>query len=797
MSDISLENRLLAWIGQPDYVPQTRESLVRSLKLRTQAQAEFNTVLNTCVQQGRIVKIKKDRYALPQDANLIVGTLKFKYNGSALLFPKNLENGKSIGPFAVNAEDTFVALNGDEVLGRFIQPQVYNVSGKFKNKYKNTAEPQVHVHIVHIIKRAHATLTGTLQKGKTTFFVIPDDPCFSKHILVADPSNSKLPTIPQINDKVIVKLHEWTIPHLSPEGDIITVLGKTHTPGAEFQALLHKYHFEVDFSESVLKEADAFGAYVTEAQCAGRLDYRSVFTITIDPDDAKDFDDALSIEYFEDGSHTIGVHIADVSAYVLPGSALDIVANTRGNSTYLVGCVIPMLPHVLSSGLCSLKEAEDRLTKSVFLTFNKHNKLIKSSFANTVIHSNKRLTYKQAYAFLKETSLETIQGLQPPPSFRTGFAGKPLKALKTQELIEIKQAICSLWDIASYLREQRLSKGSLDIDATEVKIHVDAEGNASNIERIFNDESHQLIEEFMLLANETVARALSKAQLPFISRVHDKPDIQKLNDLRDLLKTYAIVVGDLSKRSEMARLLQILKTHPEGAHLKIQCLRSLKQACYRASIDGHYGLNKTFYAHFTSPIRRYADLIIHRILDRYLSQTHLPTVAKDILCTYDQNKLIAIAAHVTKTEQVSTEAERESVKIKLLEYFERVLEASKPIIFEAIILDIKPHGFFVELKESLAYGLVHVSTLDNDFYQMNRNATALEGKRTGTIFAVGQTVHVMVHKVNRFKRQIDFKLVSLGYRSPIKADRSSMQKQSKAKIDSKKRFYKSVKSKRL
>ena len=317
----------------------------------------------------------------------------------------------------------------------------------------------------------------------------------------------------------------------------------------------------------------------------------------IDPDDAKDFDDALSLEHLDEQKVRIGVHIADVSHYVKPKSQLDKEAKTRGNSTYLVGTVIPMLPHTLSSGICSLVEGEDRLVKSVFLTFS-NNKLIKTEFENSVIHSQKRLTYRQAYALLKQNNLEKIRRIPAPPSHQTGHPGKDFSKLPDLELLQLQKAVHQLWSIASVLRKKRIKNGSLDLDMPETKIFVDKEGWADRIEKIDNDESHQLVEEFMLLANEEVAKLLRTKNIPCVYRVHDNPEEEKLNELRKILDQFGIVVGDLTKREEVTKALGEIKSHPQSHMLNIEFLRSLPKAVYRATPDGHYGINKQDYTHF-------------------------------------------------------------------------------------------------------------------------------------------------------------------------------------------------------
>jgi len=417
-----------------------------------------------------------------------------------------------------------------------------------------------------------------------------------------------------------------------------------------------------------------------------------------------------------------------------------------------------MLPYKLSNGLCSLKEGEDRLTKSVLFTFARNGKIKDTAFANTVIHSRKRLTYRQAYALLREDNLPAIRRLPAPPAHQTGFTGRALASLADTELRELQSAIRTLWDLASRLRAERFRAGALDLDMPETKIFVDAAGFADRIEKIVNDESHQLIEEFMLLANEAIARVTRQHSLPSLYRVHDNPLPAKLALYREFAATLGVHVGDLTIRKEMARLLPHLRSHAQGQILRVQLLRSLKRACYRAAHDGHYGLAKKDYSHFTSPIRRYADLVVHRVFDYVLVKHRRQPAPRGWRFDYRADTMIGLAEHLSLTEQNSTEAERESVKVKLLEFFERELKRKKRTVFPATIVEIRNHGMFVELVDSQAYGLIHVSTLRDDLYSVATGGSALVGRRTKRRFTLGQQIPVSVERVDRYKRQIDFRV---------------------------------------
>ncbi|MBO5255641.1 MAG: RNB domain-containing ribonuclease, partial [Opitutales bacterium] len=422
--------------------------------------------------------------------------------------------------------------------------------------------------------------------------------------------------------------------------------------------------------------------------------------------------------------------------------------------TYLTGTVIPMLPFPLSNGICSLVEDQDRLVKSVFLSYDASGDCKKVTFANSVIKSNKRLSYEQAYALMTSDDLAVARAIKPPETYETAFTGKSLSDISDKELNRIRTAIRRLWSIASTLRKKRMRKGALDLEVPEFKIFCNAEGYAERIEKIVSDESHQLIEEFMLAANEAVARELFGNHIPYISRVHDNPDEEKLNELRDELELFGIYCGDLSSRREIIKVLAEISKHPQSYILKTKFLRSLKRAQYRASADGHFGLSKQYYAHFTSPIRRYADLTVHRNMAFLMKARNMPFAQKNLEQLIAKSVLDKTAEHITRTEQNSAEAERESRKIKLIEYFQRSVNTNNS--FDAIITSVSNHGFFVELTESMAFGFVHIHTLRDDIYRLNNNATELRGRQTNQAFKVGDKIKLRVESVDIFKRQIDF-----------------------------------------
>src|SRR5438093_1076733 len=435
------------------------------------------------------------------------------------------------------------------------------------------------------------------------------------------------------------------------------------------------------------------------------------------PDDPRVFDDAIQVEKTNTGWR-LGVHIADVAGYVEPGSALDREARRRGNSVYLPDRVIPMLPERLSNGVCSLNPGVDRLTHSVFIEFDKNGRAKNARFAKSVIRSAKRLTYKEAYAILK-----------------------------TKPSGELSRRLHTAWELASLLRRKRFEQGSLDLDFPEVKVYLDPAGKPIRLERVENDESHQLIEEFMLAANEAVARELRQRSIATIYRVHEDPDPEKLAEYREFVLSFNHKVGDLSHRKEVQRFLASIRGKPEEQALKIGLLKSLKRARYAAQSLGHYGLAKANYLHFTSPIRRYADLVVHRTL----AERNSPRRSK-----IDVGQIESLANHISDTERKAAEAAIESVRLKKLQFFQEQLEQRNPQVFRAAIMDVRNYGLVVELPDALVTGVVHVSTLGDDFYIFDAAQRRLIGRRTRRRFSVGDEIRVFVARVDAFKRQIDF-----------------------------------------
>jgi len=714
----TIREKLLALVRAPDYRPRDRDEIARALGLQGRDRVEVRKTLHELEHAGEIVRIRKNRYVLPSEADLVTGKLSIHQAGYGFLVPEKAGEPDIF----IAAENTGTAMNGDRVVARIsrdVPPR------RAKVRAGQAAQHRSEGRVIRILERARDTIVGTLQQSRNFYYVVPDDPRLVHDVYVQVPPRAKLPKTPTRDDKVVVRLEAWESRHVNPEGEIIEVLGAATAPGIDMLSIVRKYDLPTAFPKSVLDEANRIPQSAEQKLIQGREDLRDQFIVTIDPDDARDFDDAINVEKIDNtGGWRLGVHIADVSAYVTPDSALDREARRRGNSVYLPDRVIPMLPERLSNGVCSLNPDVDRLTHSVLIEFDKNGRAKNAGFARSVIRSAKRLTYKEAYAILQAK--------------RNG---------------ELSRRLHTAWELASLLRRKRFEQGSLDLDFPEVKVHVDADGKPTRLERVENDQSHQLIEEFMLAANEVVARELRHRSIATIYRVHEDPDPEKLGEYREFILSFGYKVGDLSHRKEVQRFLASISGTPEEQALKIGLLKSLKRARYAAQPLGHYGLAKANYLHFTSPIRRYADLVVHRTL----AERNLLRRSK-----IDIGQIESLADHISDTERNAAEAEIESVRLKKLQFFEQQLKERDPQVFRAAIMDVRNYGLVVELPDALVTGVVHVSTLSDDFYRFDAAQRRLLGRRTNRRFSVGDEIRVFVARVDTFKRQIDFAIADQG-----------------------------------
>ena len=708
-----MEDQILKLLGRKDYVPANVPELLRHLRLSPQRQQELQRVLRGLEQSGRIARIKGNRYIQPREADLVPGRIAINRQGKGFLQP----DAPGLKEIMVPEDATSTALHGDRVL---VRREV-----KARGLRPDRIEQETGT-VIRILERKRTQIVGTLQQGRQFLYVIPDDPRMPHDIYVSPPRDVGRPA--NVGDKVVVDLQEWESRHTNPEGEIIEVLGPPDAEGVDMLSVLRQYQMPLHFPKNVLQEARSIGTTVAPNDLAGREDCRRQPVVTIDPDDAKDFDDAICLQRVSQDQWKLWVHIADVSHYVSPGSALDVEARKRGNSTYLVDRVIPMLPEALSNELCSLKPNVDRLTKCVEFLLSNEGRVLNTRFFPAVIHSKRRFTYKEVLAIL-----------QRPPTD------------------SIERMLHDAHELAQKIRRARFKAGSLELDFPEMKIRLDEQGRIERIERVENDVSHQLIEEYMLLANEAVAGRLMGQHLKAIYRVHEEPDERRLQEYREEVLSHNVPCGNLTKRVEVQKLLQKLGTIAIGAALKIGFLRSLMRARYAIEPLGHYGLAKTKYAHFTSPIRRYADLVVHRAL---FQKSHGPT-----------HSLKETADHISDTERNSADAERASKDVKLYAFLKAQLASPKPTPYPALVIDVRNFGFFVDVPGLAMSGLVHLSSVEDDFYVFDAQRNQLVGRRNRRVIRLGDKVEVQVAKVDSFKKQVDFRLARSGKAEPARPAR--------------------------
>ncbi|MBI3815156.1 MAG: RNB domain-containing ribonuclease, partial [Nitrospinae bacterium] len=596
-------------------------------------------------------------------------------------------------------------------------------------------------------------------------FVIPDDKRITHDIYIPLKYSGKA----KRGEAVVTEITAYPTVNRNPEGKIIEVIGYPDNPDVEIDIVVRKYNILSKFPAEVLREAEAVRQEVGNNEISGRLDLRDMNIVTIDGEKAKDFDDAVSVEKLDGGNYLLGVHIADVSHYVKEGSHIDKEAFNRGTSVYFPDRVIPMLPFELSNEICSLKPKVDRLTISAFMEFNGSGDLINYRFAKTVINSKERMTYTDVAAILENhpspqssplRGEEIIKELPSPQGERVRVRGKYSYLLNDFYLMK------ELYEI---LRERRVKKGSIDFDLPEPDIILDLRGKPENIIKAERNAAHRLIEEFMLAANETVAAHFVKLEIPAIYRVHEEPDPEKIHEFSEFVYNFGYhltpplsppllkggIKGGFHPKS-FQKLLNEIKGKPEEMLISTICLRRMKQARYSSENIGHFGLAFENYTHFTSPIRRYPDLIVHRLLKDVppLLPPLNPLLTKEgkKRLTMWEEKLPDIARHSSERERTADEAEREIVDLKKVQFMmDKIAEE-----YEGIISGVTTFGIFVELKEIFVEGLIHVSSMSDDYYTFNERDHSLTGRRTKKRFRIGDRIKVKVENVSMAKRQIDF-----------------------------------------
>ncbi|MCJ7458177.1 MAG: ribonuclease R [candidate division Zixibacteria bacterium] len=700
------KSRILNFMADKAYRPLKIRELAKGMKIPEEYYRALRRTVRSMLQEGSIVKIRKNRLGLPEKLNLVVGKLTVNKSGFGFV---QSEDGKE--EVYINKEDVGTALNGDKVVVR--------IYGRRTGKSREGT-------IIKILERANQIIVGTFKRGKHFFFVQPDDKRFSRDIYIPVPAEAKE------GQKVVVSLEEWQDRYLNPEGKIKEILGYPDDPGVDILALIREYQLPSEFPGEIEREAEKLSQRIPELEYRTRVDFRDKICFTIDPWDAKDHDDAVSLEKLDSGNYLLGVHIADVSYYVKENTRLDKEALSRGNSVYLADRVIPMLPERLSNQICSLRPEEEKLTYSCLMEIDPKGKVIKYRIATSLIQSRAKLNYDEVQVF-----------------FDTGKSNKNLSGLE--------QTLKEMLKLSQILHQKRIAKGSLDFDLPEAKVLIGKDGRVLDIFKQERLESHRLIEEFMLLANQCVAKYANSLKVPFLYRVHDQPDKEKIENFAEFISTlgykFPIEKKDASiSPRRIQRFLKSAEETPQEELINELLLRSLKKACYQPENIGHFGLAFSHYTHFTSPIRRYPDLLIHRLLKELEETKHYAPERR----AYLQEKLPFIGKFTSDRERLADEVEQESIKLKQIEYLKDRLGEH----FSGVISGILPFGFFVRLDDLLAEGLVRLSSMEDDYYRYDEKNKRLVGRHSRKIYNLGERVKVQLIRVNKEEREIDFNLVS-------------------------------------
>jgi len=687
-----------------DYRPLKEKEIASLLSVPSDGREELSKMLNELISTGKVIRSKKGKYLKPQQLQLIVG--KFVGNQRGFGFVEVEDQPDDI---FIPAKSTNGAFHGDIVAVKLVRGEI---DGKRKEG-----------EISHVIKRGTTEIVGTYQKNQNFGFVVADQKKIEKDLFI--PRNADMGAV--TGHKVVAEIVDFGDDEKNPEGRIIEIIGHTNEPGTDIMAIVKSMGIPNVFPDQVMASLDHVPDSVDEKDMANRLDLRNIMTVTIDGEDAKDLDDAITLEKTDKG-YKLGVHIADVTHYVKEESPLDEEAIIRGTSVYLADRVIPMLPRKLSNGICSLNEGVDRLSLSCIMDIDFSGDVTNYEIAETVINVNHRMTYTNVRKILQKED-ETISEM----------FSDALDMFKNME------------DLAAILRKMRSKRGSIDFDFPEAKVILDEQGKPIEIKQYERNVATKIIEEFMLLANETVAEHYFWQQTPFVYRSHEDPSPEKLKRLAAFIHNFGYHIksqGDIHPK-QIQQLLNDIEGTNEELVISRLTLRSMQKATYTTTNDGHYGLATEYYCHFTSPIRRYPDLQIHRII-----KESLPSGITEGRIEHYNKILPNIAKLCSEYERRAEEAERETIKLKKVEYMmDHVGE-----IFNGVISSVTSFGLFVELENTIE-GLVHISALDDDYYVYDEEHYCYIGERTSNVYRLGERITVKVVNADKQQRIIDFIVV--------------------------------------
>ncbi len=692
--------------------PLSFKELVRQLMIPKEKRDMFKRLLKEMVKDGSIVKIRGERYGLPSKMNLIVGELTCHPDGFGFVMPE--DGGDDI---FINPRNLKGAMHGDKVVVR--------VEGLAKRSGKKEGR------IIRILDRAHKTIVGRFERGKGFGVVIPSNKRILQQIIIPPKEGSDIEEGKIVEAEIV----RWPAEKVAPLGKIIGILGEPDDPDVEIEVIVRKYALPHRFPHHVAAEAKEVSQKVEERDIQGRVDLRKRTTVTIDGETAKDFDDAVSLERTTQG-YKLWVSIADVAHYVKEGSHLDQEAYKRGTSTYFPDRCIPMLPEALSNGICSLNPNVDRLTLTAEMEFDHHGNIAHSKFYESVIKSVERLTY---------TKVKTILATPPCPPLEKGGEGE-LRERYSHILNDLK----IMEELCLKLRQKRADMGSIDFDLPEPQIIIDIEGRVEDIVKSERNIAHQLIEEFMLAANQAVATYITKKKLPFLYRVHEEPGEESIYEFKEFIRNFGYhLKGEKLSPKVLQEVLSAAAGKPEERLINHILLRSMKQAKYSEKNIGHFGLAFEYYSHFTSPIRRYPDLIVHRILKQIMKGRYSEKDKE-----HWERSLPEIASHTSNRERNAMEAEREIVDLKKTQFMKDKIGE----VYTGIISGVTSFGLFVELEGYFVEGLIHVTNMKDDYYIFMEKEHSLVGERTKKRFRVGDTAKVRIENVDIERRQIDMVL---------------------------------------